>query len=143
MGHARLTNLSNIFVRRLFAKGKVTIREVADVCLAKGETLHASEGEYEERHMVCFGLEDVVDFLLKKHKYTPHGEPTPVIEPVDMTEEQQKIYEQWIDGDTTEWDCGNDGEGGEYGILDSIHFRFAPGWRKRYPDIPILEHITH
>lgn len=143
MGHAHVLNLSEAFVRRLYAKGKVSIKEVAEACLQKGETLHASEGEYEEKFMICHGLEDVVLYLLSAHKFTPRSKPTPVIEPVGMTEEQERIFEEWATDAMFDWDCGDDGESGQYGVLDSIQFRFAPEWRKRYPDVPLLESVSH
>ncbi len=135
MGHANLSNLSEIFVQQLYSKGKLSIKQIADVCIAKGETLHASEGEYEERYMICMGLEDIAEFLLKED----------VIEPVDMCPNQEFYFRQWHDGhnDMDEWDCGDDGESGEYAILDSIKFQFISGQRERYPDIPLLGNITH
>lgn len=121
---------------------------LADHCIQKGEALQASEGAYEGeegRPMICMGLEEVAGFLLAEHRFTPRSKPMPVIEAVDMTEEQEKIFHEWKDpnGDIMNWDCGDDGNGGEYGILDSIKFRFAPGWRKRYPEIPVLGNVTN
>jgi hypothetical protein len=140
MGHANLANLSKVFAKHLYAKGTVTIVQVVDHCVKIGEGLQASEGEYggeEGRYMIATGLETIIGYLLKQ--------ATPVVVAVDMTPEQTKIYNTWVDGSDNslmDWDCGDDGFGGEYGILDSIQWRFAPGWRKRYPNIPVLGNIT-
>lgn len=146
MGHATVTNLSEGFIKQLYAKGQVSIAEVADVLQKRGEKLQAAEHAYEERYMLCHGLEDVVAWLLKPQKKRPRDKATPVIEPADMTEEQTQIYNTWIDpsdNSLTEWDCGDDGEGGEYAILDSIKWKFANGWRAMYPEIELLDYVSH
>lgn len=133
MGHANLDNMSRLFVRQLYAKGSLTIRQAVEVAVKRGETVHASEGELSDESMVAMGLEQVVHFLQQEG----------VIQCFDLTDQQQKILEQWQDGDITNWDCGDDGRSGEYGMLDSIQWRYAPGWRKRYPNIPLLGNVTN
>ena len=144
MGHANVSNLSVIFLRRLYAKGKISIREVAKLCVERGEVLNASEGNYDDEYMICFGLENVVDFLLSPQKLK-NGDMCSVIEPVKMTPEQKKVFHEWrgVDGNCDDWDCGDDGESGQYGMLDSIQFRFVSKWRSQYPDIPVLKHISN
>lgn len=148
MGHANVKDISEAFIRRLYAKGKTSIAEVADVCVEKGIALHAGEGDYEGedgRYMICYGLEECVAHLLRPHMPRPRDRATPVLEPVDLTPEQTEIYNVWVinSDEISDWDIGDNGCGGEYGILDSIQWRFAPGWRKRYPHIPILEYHTN
>lgn len=145
MGHANLTNLSKLFVRQLFAKGKVSMRSCVDFAEKNGEELRASEGGYKDRAMLYMGFEDIVRFLLSNHPHDYRKPHSPVIEPVGMTPEQIEVFYDWLDPDTDtgKWECGEDGEGGEYGILNSVQFRFANGWRKRYPNIPILANVTH
>lgn len=152
MGHANLRNISDFFIKRLYAKGKLSIREAIDAMVEKGETLHASEGEYEEPEMLGMGLEEVVNFLrsydirrevapeVRKRVEVPDGG---IIEPVSLTKEQEKILWQWDNHQSGKWDTGDDGKSGEYGILDSIQWKFAKGWRKVYPDIPRLGNVTH
>lgn len=141
MGHANLTNISEAFNRQLYAKGTVTIAEVAAHCGKHGETVHASEGEYDEDYMIRMSLENVLDFLLSHDE----DEGGPFIVAVDMTPEQEKIYKEWRSGKVCmDWDCGDDGNGGQYGILDSIKWRFAPGARKKYPnDLPVLGNFSN
>lgn len=143
MGHASVTNLSDRLIKQLYAKGQISIQEVADDCIKRGETLHASEGRYEERYMICLGLEDCVRWLLLPQKPTPKSKAVPVIEVCEMTEEQTKVYNEWIGDGGDDWDSGDDGMGGEYGMLDSIKWKFAPGWRKRYPEIESLDRVSH
>lgn len=144
MGHANLTNLSTVFSRRLYAKGKVCIADVADFAQAKGEKVHASEGEYSDAYMIAYSLEEIAGFWLEPHRLSHRSkEEQPIVEVVDLTPEQEKVYKQWLDGDTVNWDSGDDGRGGEYGIFDSILWRYTTVWRKKYPEIPLLEHFTN
>lgn len=138
MGHANLSNISDFFIKRLYAKGKLSIKECADALQEAGETLHASEGEYEDLYMLRHGLMDVVQFLRDEGKQWPI-----VIPHKDTTPTQHDILRQWEDGNMDDWDCGDDGNGGEYGIFDSIQWVFGPGWRQKYRDIPRLGNITH
>lgn len=165
MGHAYLENISTFFVKRLYAKGRLSVRDCADALQKAGEQLQAAEGKYDEPYMLRMGLEDVVRFLSNAHplpdivdRIAELGKPakkgkrkrkktddeTPVIEPVDLTAEQRRILRQWERNEIDDWDCGDDGDTGEYGIFDSIEWRFGPGWRERYPEgIPTLDHVEH
>lgn len=143
MGHANVTNLSELFIRQIYAKGKVSMAEVADVGIARGEKLHASEGDYSERYMLCMGLMEIVTYLLCDHAPNRKVKASPVIEACDMTQEQIALYNRWVAGDMSSWDCGDDGNGGEYGIFDSIKWKFAGKWRKFYQNVPILENVTN
>ncbi len=63
MGHANISNLSDLWVNLLYAKGKLTIGQAVEVAERRGETLHASEGEYDaESGMVAYAFEEVADF---------------------------------------------------------------------------------
>jgi hypothetical protein len=74
VGHANLSNLSNFFINRLYAKGSLSISECIEALQAAGETLHASEGEYDEDSMLAMGLIDIVHYLTlvgpSKHGYS-------------------------------------------------------------------------
>jgi hypothetical protein len=148
VGHAYVKNLSEFFVRRLYANGRLSIKECVKGLQDKGEYLHASEGRCDEDYMLALGLEDVVRYLLtyRECKIGTNGSKlNPVIEPCALTDEQERVYNDWMDpnADTGKWDCGNDGMGGEYGVLDSIEFKFRKGWRQRYKEVELLEHVTH
>lgn len=65
MGHANLSNLSDLWINLLYARGKLTIGQAVAVAERRGETLHASEGEYDaDSGMVGMGLEQCCAFLL-------------------------------------------------------------------------------
>jgi hypothetical protein len=145
MGHAHLDNLLNFFVRRLYAKGKLSIADAQTAASQAGETLHASEGEHTDPCTIRMGFGDVVNFLAAEQgsRWAP-DRPGPVIEPVSLTDEQKRILIEWDTDDQMDWDCGEDGNGGQYGIFDSIEWKFAKGWRRRYPDgIPQIGTVTH
>lgn len=149
MGHADLSNLSDFFIRRLFAKGKLSIYDCVQAMLKKKVTYNASEAVYVEAYMISMGAEEAVRFLWKYD--APDGETIlddiveaadrdeeftgPIIVPVSLSPEQQHILQ--------EWDQENVQEPEEYEILDSIAWKFAPGWRNKYPEIPRLGRVTH
>ena len=156
MGHANISNLSDFFIRRLFAKGKLSIHDCVQAMLKKKVTYNASEGTYEGEDMLSMGTDEAVRFLVDYD--APPGETVldklvsavggkftgPIIIPAaDLTAEQQRVLQEWGTDSMAEWDCGDDGSGGEYGALDSIPWKFAPGWRNKYPEIPRLGSVTH
>lgn len=72
MGHANLTNISTFFVRRLYAKGRLSIFQCTEALIKAKEALHASEGQYEDEDMLRMGLADVVHYLTRTNP-TRHG----------------------------------------------------------------------
>jgi hypothetical protein len=145
VGHAYVKNLSQLVIRQVYAKGKVSLREMTEFAIKKGEWVHASEGDYEEYGMISMMLSEIVNYYLHGHKYTPQSEATPVLEACDMDERQKKIYDEWVeDGEAFEqWRADEGDPDAEYNVFDSIKWRYAPGWRKRYPDLPLLEHYEN
>lgn len=84
MGHANLTNLSRLFIDRLYAKGKLSVREAVEVAIAKGEEVQASEGGYGDEGTLSMAIEQIVDHLGRGRVDVPGGpfirplfEPTP------------------------------------------------------------------
>lgn len=137
MGHANLTNISLFFNTRLYAKGKLTIAECVTALVAAGETLHASEGEYEDAYMLAIGLEDVIRFLRLDHPVDPGdtlGEAMPVIVPFEPTAVQGAVLEILRQ------------EGGPVNrdeIFEGIRWAYNKSWRNRFPKIPVLTNVTH
>lgn len=126
MGHANVKNLSVFFIKRLYAKGKITLREAIEGAMAKGLTLNASEGAYDDEDMVGMGLEVCASWLQEKGVIEPH-EPT----------KAQKLALERADDRTSELNEE------DYKALDSIQWKFAPGWRRKYPDLPILHYYEN
>jgi len=152
MGYANYTNLSRFFVRRLYAKGKLSMKEAVDAAVNAKETMHASECDYPEPYMLGMAFEEIVWFLLKSHSdgtkknkgfFEKDCSCSRVVEPVEpLTDEQKNVLELWHDNDSS-WPGVGDEPEGNYATLDSIQWKFCKGWRKRYPDIPLLGNVTH
>jgi len=153
MGHANLSNLSDFWNRRLYAKGKLSKKDAAEGAIKAKQYLRASEGEYKNVEGVALGFDDIVHFLLNYEEYQ-RGEDgvrrrvlNPVIEVVGpLTELQQKCWDTYLeegcDGKTVgKHEDGTDMQ--DWEVVDTIQFRYAPGWRKKYPDIPTLGNVTH
>jgi hypothetical protein len=140
MGHANLSNICEFFLKRLYAKGKLSIKDCTVALVEAGETVHASEGEYEDENMLAFSLEEVVRYLLEywENSGSRGKKNSPVIEPVQMSDDQSKIYSEWIeDGEDDDWDTK------EFDLLDSVQFRFCKGWRARYKEVELLGNVTN
>lgn len=143
MGHANFSNFSRLFVDQLYEKGTVSIREVTDLAIEQKESVHASEGDYFDPCMIGKAFEEVVNFLLKRHRLSHRSSKSrSIIEPIELTSEQEERYEEWLENEFDDWDCGDDGRGGEYGVFDSIRWQFTEEWRTKYPEIPLLENFT-
>lgn len=143
MGHARVDNLSWIVVKQVYAKGKASIADMVSQAAKKKEKVHASEGshEYNEDNDYLFFMiiGEIIDFYLHAHKFTPQGEATPVLEPVDMTAAQEACFEEWKVNGYELWEGDAEDPESDFAQFESIKWQFAPGWRKRYPDVPIME----
>lgn len=148
MGHANLENLSLVFLRQLYAKGKVSIREAADFAVARGETLHAGEGYLDDPCMIAYGMEEIASFWVRPHKLNPkagrHSPQFPIVEAVNLTPSQRRIFDIWCEElNTHEWGAGKNGRSGEHGVLDSIKWKLTTPWRKLYPNIPLLGYFEN
>lgn len=128
MGHAHVGNLSRFFIRRLYAKGKLSIAACVEAMVLRGEKLHAGEGAYEDAAMLAQGVEDIVWFLIGLYDGVTPPQPHAVIEPVELDDTQHAILDKWIKGLFWEHEDAFD----DLVILDSIQWRFAPGWRVKY-----------
>ena len=203
MGHANLTNLSEVFINLLYAKGRLTIGDAVATAIRRKETLHASEGEYDDDGVLGMGFMDIIAFLNSRdgRDYTggrgtwegpfvvPDWDVCKVPKGVALTDNIQilikrcrKVQVAYIPMNTV-WeerllfgvcadaiqDAGHDEwaalvrgfpkayrayemwereadefhDGDAWEDFDRIRWVFAPGWRKRYRDIPRLSHVTH
>lgn len=124
MGHARIDNVSRFFNQMVKRPDGATITEVVDEMARRGMAVSASEGKLTDRYVLALVTEALVSELLDRK----------CIEPVKLTAAQEPILRAWCaeDGAVFNWDAGDDGKGGEFGILDSIRFRAL---KKRLPVI--------
>lgn len=127
MGHANATNISTTVNRMLRAHENITIKQIVDDLESRKQSVHASEGRYTERYMLSYLVEEIVSWLREQN----------LVEPVKLTREQRKILRAWDKQDTMLWDCGDNGDGGEYTVFDSIQWH---GLAKKYP---ILRDFTN
>lgn len=150
MGHAYLSNISNFFLRRLYAVGKMSIEDCTIALIKAGETLHASEGEYGDADTLKMGLIDLIIFLRQGHKFTrftlenfakaamsEEKKLKAYIIPDGLTPRQKEHLLQYDEGETDDWEEINWCE------FEHIKWKYAPGWRAKYQKIPRLNHVEH
>jgi hypothetical protein len=150
MGHSYLRNISNFFIRRLYAKGKLSIHDCTAALIKAGETLHTGEGEHEGADMLAMGLMDLILFLRRDHKFTRFSLESftaaavskdkklkAFIIPADPTPRQKELLIQYDEDGCDPWDEM------EWAEFDHIQWKFAPGWRVKYNKIPKLDYMEH
>jgi hypothetical protein len=126
MGHANLKNISTV-VNKMLHQRVCSITDIVDYLETHKIGVHASEGLLIDRCMLGFACEEVIGFLFAKGAITPVG----------MNRRQTKILKDWDTDASSNWDCGDDGCGGEYGVLDSIK------WQAIKPRLPVLTNVSH
>lgn len=138
MGHGHVKPHCKFFLKRLYAKGKLSIRECGQAMQDAGMKYLASEGAYDDQWMLEWAVTDIVIYYLKHvHEVTIHGIQTPILEPVTPLKEDQVIaLFRWLTGNASD-------EVAEHEALMSIQWKYAKGWRNRREDIPLLENVTH
>jgi hypothetical protein len=136
MGKAYPTNIYHGFTRRLYAKGRLSIADSQVALSRAGEAVHAACGTHTEPYMLRMVLLAVVNYLHRSWQEAPGTK----IEPVDMSDEQKRVYHEWLFDDVDHWDSGDDGNGGEYGIFDSIQWKYSKGVRRTYASLPVLDY---
>jgi len=138
MGHAHIRNLNDILIKRIFAKGKASIKECIEYCVKNKIPLHASECDYFDDYMLSMGFEEVVLF----HAH-PWGENKhrPTIEPIAENEEQKKIIEHFKESGLSGLEDYND----DTKKFDEIQWKFTKGSRMMYlkKTLPCVEHLEN
>lgn len=130
----------DLFIRRLYAKGRLSIRdayraaarEVAEERSDADMTLVEAECSLPVAQAVAHLLEEPETRRVGPGVAYPEG---PILVPAEeLSSEQEEVLSTWkVEGEN--WAaCGFD-EGPTL-VLDTIPWKFGPGWRKLYPDIP-------
>jgi len=145
MGHGYPKNLGRVFYRRLYAKGKLSISEAVAAAIAQKEYAQAAEGDYQEPEMIAHFLELIVGFLRCHHgprtQSHPQGKADPIIVPVEPLTDAQRAILKTVDTDDDHWFEGHEDPETTF---NSIHWKFAPGWRAAYPgDLPLLDYVCN
>jgi hypothetical protein len=100
---------TDFFVNRLFAKGKLSVQ--------------SSVGANDEADRDIF--RDVVRFLAGA---TP-DQTEAIITATVETHDEHRVFADWLVGIAFE-------DTFDRRVFDDIQWRFSPGWRKRYRDVP-------
>lgn len=129
MGHFHADNISRV-VNRLLHAGDMSIKSCVDELERTNTKFRASEGAYgkdseDYREMLFKGVMEIVHQLFEWRLVEPH----------DLSRKQQKIFRQWARDDIDDWDAGDDGKGGEYGVFDSIK------WQPLKKRLPVIREI--
>jgi len=137
MGHANLDNLSKIFIKKIYAKGKISLKDISEWCAEKinGATnkektkqlygFRASEGAYTESDEIAIGFDHIIAFHYENK----------VIEPVITNSEEKRIIESYTKNGLDFTDSDNE-------LFDQINWKFTNGSRKKYLENKI-EHIAN
>jgi len=127
------------FIRRLYAKGKLSIRDAYQVA-AKEQLASSCHDDLNCVEAECSSpISQAVYHLLEEKEARNVGPGVafpagPILVPVEMTPEQEKVLAEWRSDEGGDWACAFDE--GEYLVLDTIKWKFGPGWRNLYPEIP-------
>ena len=124
MGHAYVKNLSDILIKRIYAKGKVTIQELVDHCVKNKIALHASERDYFEEYMLAYGFEELVLFHAQKWCENKHR---PNIEAIPETDKEKEIAKEFMENGVSNIDNEEDTK-----TFLNIKWKFTQGTRKMY-----------
>jgi hypothetical protein len=129
-----------LFIRRLYAKGKLSIRD-AYRAAAREEAEYGTDLNINMLEAHCsLPVAQAVAHLLEEPETRRVGPGVafpdgPILVPAeDLSAEQAGVLEQWRTEGHSWPACGFD-EGPTL-VLDSIPWKFGPGWRKLYPEIP-------
>jgi hypothetical protein len=109
MGHATVTHLSK-FVNTTLLRGPATIRQIVDGMVERKMAVHAGEGNLADPWMLAEATQQILDILMENE----------LVQAMPKTQLQKRIFKQWYTDKMADWDCGDDGRGGDYGVLDSI-----------------------
>lgn len=119
MGHAYPEKISKFINKKLreawMAQKHVTITELVDGIFANKLKLSTAEGLYggnpeADRPIIGHTVEQMMEMMRSNGQ----------VDARPSTNDQKRIWKEWERGETMNWDNGDDGKTGEYGIFDSI-----------------------
>ena len=135
MGHMYPKKECEAFLKRLYAKGALSMRDMCEYFLKHNFMVSCAgsrgKGGEEDYYIYEMAMMAIVDWLRK-----PWVECRGVqIVTKEMTPPQSRALDAWLVYDTIDWDSEKDMED-----LFSIKWKYAPTWRKKYKEIPVLTH---
>lgn len=134
MGHMYPKDLSEMLIKRIYAKGKATVRECIDAAKKRKMEVSCAEGGYTEDYMFEMAFEYLVSYHVDKG----------YLEPVLQTKTQGMLWKWWLE--TDEYSSAvhtadhlfeklsDKARERRLAILYSIPLRFAKGARGKYLD---------
>ncbi len=146
-------NIGEFTIRRLYAKGKLSLKEIGDAYIEAnpscipvaptGSAFPKRRAAAKYRTQVAEGLDADLRFwlALDPAAYRPRlsWEKNPVLVPADvLTSREADVLHQWMDGNLDDIRNLSGQMVLDQRILDGIRWKFGPGWRNRYnsKDIP-------
>jgi len=137
MGHAYVKNLSDILLKKIYAKGKISLGELVDYCVKNKIPLHASEGDYFEDYMLEIGFSHLILFHGLPYCENEHR---PNIEAVLETKEEAKLYFDFKEHGLSKFQTDE-----EWQNFRKLKWKFTKGTRKMYVDdtIPRMHHMEN
>lgn len=113
MGHAYPEKISKFINAQLRLGSPVTVTDLVDKIIIAKIPLSTAEGLYEgdeARPTISHAVEQIMEMLHSAGQ----------VDPRPVGPEQKRIWQEWLRGEVMDWDNGDDGRGGEYGIFDAI-----------------------
>ena len=137
MGHMHPEKLSELTIKHIYAKGKVSIRELIAHAKKKGIPVSCSERAYTDDAMYSYAFEIILAYHYDSTVFTnlknfyAKIEGIRTVEPIVKTDEDKEVLKKFFNvGSEEEWEH----------LLD-INWKFAKGGRKRYLNGDV-KHIT-
>jgi len=142
MGVAHLRPICEFFMRRLYAKGKLSIRECVDAMYENGITYDTSAGSCDDKPHLALGMGGVIRFMLGILPTCPPQENR-FIELVDPSDKNKKIVMAWVHDAEDAFSPDSMDDEGFFPQLDDLQWKYTKDWRKKYSQIPRLSYIGH
>jgi hypothetical protein len=130
MGHASIGHIGEAFLKLLYAKGSLSIREASEVLSKRGIKYQASEGNYKDPQLIAWAIEDQL--------FGCWNVDEKILVPSNPTEEQVQLLKDYAD-DLISDDADDDG----FLPIDYVKWKYNKGWRKKYKEIDVIHNITH
>lgn len=143
MGHFYPKNICKKFIDLMHEHKQASINDVCEECVRRRIKLSTATGKEDDPFSLKMALYEIVHFYLTPQKPRHNAKPHQIIIAAKkMTQEQVRLYNNFMLNDIDGWDAGDDGHGGEYGIFDNIQWKLSKVWNDQYPNVILLESVT-
>ena len=147
MPHSNYKEISELFIKHLYCKGKLSMRDTLIRFAEKGYDVNGSSSpiagqDWQKWSHLSIGVEHLFEFHTGC-RYSSHTSETQIEPVVDgLSKQHQIVLQLYMDGDMPESDGtpiptwlfgGHQSNNHAWELLYEIPFRFAKGYRKKYP----------